>query len=207
MKTLKQIESTPQKGLQKRAQKTRQKIIDSSFQLFSTKGYQNVTVDDIAKNAGVSTGAAYRYFGNKKEILLVLLEDVFNNKQFIAEIKDIPSSLTTYQECVTWILDCFVEIHEKYVGFHEELEALRHLDQDVQKLYMQCEDKEIDFLLAAIEKRTGKKLTQGKDRVRVMLKCIEDYCNMIIVEDIIVGDKEFIKQKCIQAATSVLEVK
>ena len=194
MKTLKQIESTPQKGLQKRAQKTRQKIIDSSFQLFSTKGYQNVTVDDIAKNAGVSTGAAYRYFGN-------------NNKQFIAEIKDIPSSLTTYQECVTWILDCFVEIHEKYVGFHEELEALRHLDQDVQKLYMQCEDKEIDFLLAAIEKRTGKQLTQGKDRVRVMLKCIEDYCNMIIVEDIIVGDKEFIKQKCIQAATSVLEVK
>ena len=60
--------------VQERALVTRQKILDSAVGMYASKGYQKTTVDDIAKNAGLSVGVAYRYFKNKKELLLATLE-------------------------------------------------------------------------------------------------------------------------------------
>src|SRR5665647_265325 len=37
-------------------------ILDAAYDVFSAKGYQNATVDDIAQHAGVSKGTCYQYF-------------------------------------------------------------------------------------------------------------------------------------------------
>lgn len=37
-------------------------------------GYHNTTTDDIAKAAGISTGIIYRYFSDKKEILIAAID-------------------------------------------------------------------------------------------------------------------------------------
>jgi AcrR family transcriptional regulator len=47
----------------------KEKIIQSAFQVFTKKGYQTTTMDDIAKQVGVSKAALYQYFKNKKELL------------------------------------------------------------------------------------------------------------------------------------------
>lgn len=47
----------------------KEKIIQSAFQVFTKKGYQTATMDDIAKEVGVSKAALYQYFKNKKELL------------------------------------------------------------------------------------------------------------------------------------------
>lgn len=47
----------------------KEKIIQSAFQVFTKKGYQTTTMDDIAKEVGVSKAALYQYFKNKKELL------------------------------------------------------------------------------------------------------------------------------------------
>jgi AcrR family transcriptional regulator len=47
----------------------KEKIIQSAFQVFTKKGYQTATMDDIAKQVGVSKAALYQYFKNKKELL------------------------------------------------------------------------------------------------------------------------------------------
>ncbi len=49
-------------------------ILDASFNVFSTKGYHNATVDDIAQHAGVSKGTCYQYFSGKEEIFLATLD-------------------------------------------------------------------------------------------------------------------------------------
>lgn len=43
-------------------------ILDAAYDVFSTKGYQSSTVDDIAQQAGVSKGTCYQYFSGKEEI-------------------------------------------------------------------------------------------------------------------------------------------
>lgn len=49
-------------------------ILDAAYSVFSTKGYHNSTVDDIAQHAGVSKGTCYQYFSGKEEIFVATLD-------------------------------------------------------------------------------------------------------------------------------------
>ncbi len=48
-------------------------LLEKSYDLFSRKGYSNVTMREIAKENGVSTGTLYHYFPNKAAILEQLI--------------------------------------------------------------------------------------------------------------------------------------
>lgn len=54
-----------------KAIKTRQEIHKSATKLFSERGFENVTVDEIAAGAGVSVGAFYHHFKSKEEIFTI----------------------------------------------------------------------------------------------------------------------------------------
>lgn len=51
----------------------RSQILRAAVKLFSEKGYYVVTVQQIARKAGVSTGLIYQYFGDKDDILFLAL--------------------------------------------------------------------------------------------------------------------------------------
>ena len=53
------------------------KILDAALKLFGTQGYQNTSISEIMKLAGVSKGLMYHYFSNKEELIKQLLLDVF----------------------------------------------------------------------------------------------------------------------------------
>jgi AcrR family transcriptional regulator len=44
----------------------RQRILASALRLFSSKGYEETAMRDIAAEAGYSLGLIYRYFSGKK---------------------------------------------------------------------------------------------------------------------------------------------
>lgn len=60
---------------QERAQQKRKSLLKSGHALFIMKGYENTTAKEIAANAGVATGTFYRYFSDKRQLLMSLLED------------------------------------------------------------------------------------------------------------------------------------
>lgn len=47
---------------------TKERILKSAFELFTTHSYSGVTIDDIAKNAKVSKGGVFHYFSSKHEL-------------------------------------------------------------------------------------------------------------------------------------------
>lgn len=49
-------------------QRTREKILEAARQLFNERGYEGATVRDIAKAAGMSTGAVFASFADKAEL-------------------------------------------------------------------------------------------------------------------------------------------
>ena len=55
--------------------KTKRKIFNAAIELFSEKGYDNATVDDITAIAGVAKGSLYYHFSKKEEIFDMLLEE------------------------------------------------------------------------------------------------------------------------------------
>jgi AcrR family transcriptional regulator len=56
------------------AERNRQRLLAAAKDLFRTRGL-DVTLDDIARHAGVGTGTAYRRFANKDELIDALMAD------------------------------------------------------------------------------------------------------------------------------------
>ncbi len=59
---------------EEKKQKTKQAILDAAIALFSTNGFENTSIEELAKSAGVGKGTVYGYFQTKKEILYAFCE-------------------------------------------------------------------------------------------------------------------------------------
>lgn len=55
--------------------RTRQKVLDAARDLFSERGYDPATIRDIAKGAGMSTGAVFANFQDKAELFEAVLAE------------------------------------------------------------------------------------------------------------------------------------
>nr|WP_239001050.1 TetR family transcriptional regulator [Jiangella asiatica] len=53
----------------RKQQRTREAIIDAAHALFAERGFDNVTVTDIAERAEVGRSTFFRYFGDKQEVV------------------------------------------------------------------------------------------------------------------------------------------
>lgn len=58
------------------AEARRTQILMGAAQVFAEKGYHKATTREIATAAGVSEGTIYNYFGNKRELLLAMVDQV-----------------------------------------------------------------------------------------------------------------------------------
>ncbi|MGB5929410.1 MAG: TetR/AcrR family transcriptional regulator, partial [Cyclobacteriaceae bacterium] len=63
------------------------KIIHTAESLFLQYGIRSVTMDDIAKELGISKKTIYQYFSDKEEIVCNVTEDHLSKEK--AEIKSI----------------------------------------------------------------------------------------------------------------------
>jgi AcrR family transcriptional regulator len=66
----------------------RGQILRAAVKLFSERGYYTTTISQIAREAGVSTGLIYQYFGDKDDILFLSLKLVLETYE-----KEIPPRL------------------------------------------------------------------------------------------------------------------
>lgn len=60
--------------MQQRSEETKTKILEAALRLFSTRGYNAASVDDICREAGISKGAFYHHFKSKQALFLALLD-------------------------------------------------------------------------------------------------------------------------------------
>lgn len=55
---------------QRQSEENKRKIVDCAMHLFAKHGYDNVSIDDIAKLANSSKGSFYNYFRSKDELFV-----------------------------------------------------------------------------------------------------------------------------------------
>ena len=56
------------------AEITKQNLLKAGLEVFSHKGYTATRVEDIAKQANVTTGAIYHHFGGKSDLYIALVK-------------------------------------------------------------------------------------------------------------------------------------
>jgi AcrR family transcriptional regulator len=69
-------EPEPARRESARSEQTRALIVETALRLFREHGYEATTMRAIAKEAGVSTGNAYYYFGSKEELIQAYYDEL-----------------------------------------------------------------------------------------------------------------------------------
>jgi len=65
--------TTPAVVAEERSEQRRAQILDAAYRVFSTKGYRDTTIADVAAELGMGHGTFYRYFTNKYDIFQQVL--------------------------------------------------------------------------------------------------------------------------------------
>ena len=61
--------------LTKKGTESRRKIIDAAIALIDAKGYDQITMLDICRSAGVATGTFYHYFKSKQDVITAYIHE------------------------------------------------------------------------------------------------------------------------------------
>ncbi len=58
--------------------RTRADLLDAAARVFSAKGFEGASVDDVATEAGYTKGAVYAHFGSKRDLFLAVARSVLD---------------------------------------------------------------------------------------------------------------------------------
>lgn len=95
---------------------TRAKLIKAAREAFATKGYADSSMDDLTAKVGLTRGALYHHFGDKKGLLEAVVAQI--NDEMTARLTEIIANADT-----TW--DGFVDESIAYILMSTEPEIQR----------------------------------------------------------------------------------
>jgi len=85
---------------QQRSRIKRDAILRAAVELFERNGYEATAIGDITKRAGTSVGGFYQYFISKRQLLLVLMNELLQKLEQIDMQPSGPTDLKTAIESV-----------------------------------------------------------------------------------------------------------
>lgn len=123
-------------------------ITNAAMEVFLQKGYQNTTMESIAKKAGLSKGGLYHYFKSKDMILLFVNKKINKN---IEEIMDKALEMPSVKAGILFYVENYLKYwveHPQETSFlflsvikivddHELLEYYKQFSSDYMKYFQE----------------------------------------------------------------------
>ncbi|MGW0798227.1 TetR/AcrR family transcriptional regulator [Streptomyces sp. NPDC002692] len=130
---------------------TRQAIADSALQLFLERGYDHVSIRDIADTADVSTATVFKHFTGKEA--LVFDQEESTDAHLVAAVRERAAGLSVIDALRRHVLDTWLPI-----AAHPQREEFNRLVDSTQALRAYAERmwaRHTDTLSAAIADEYG----------------------------------------------------
>jgi AcrR family transcriptional regulator len=128
-----------------RRQLVREALLETAKELFAERGYDNVTVAEIAAGAGVSVPTLFNYFPSKEDLLLAELDAV--HLRFVTALRERDHDRSPLDAMTAWML---AEL-EKPPGdglerFHRTVGTGVSVASLLRRLYEEWEDAIVEVL-------------------------------------------------------------
>jgi AcrR family transcriptional regulator len=140
---------------QERAGRTHGAILDAAAKVFPKLGYEKTQTPDIAKAAGISTGAVYRYFEDKRQIFLEMLERELAKGRAEVEVRlnaiMAQGTISSPIAVTEHVLDTIFESTKKDAALTRVFVALSLTDPDVAEIKASADEFDRQFLANMIE--------------------------------------------------------
>jgi len=126
------------------------KIINAARVIFAKKGFHDATMDDVAKEVGVSKGALYSYYRSKEDLIK---EISLQGHQTLRTILSETSKCKSLQDALEQV---YTMITEKYKGnLHTDFEivAIASSDKKIREIVFEDYQKDIEAVVAFIDEK------------------------------------------------------
>jgi AcrR family transcriptional regulator len=113
---------------------TKERILNTAFELFTSSSYNKISIDDIIKKAGVSKGGLFHHFNSKydlaREALFYAVKNLWDEP--MADLESIKSPYKKLKKLINYSVDIaiknpkmikfFIDIHEETLKKGEDAE-------------------------------------------------------------------------------------
>jgi AcrR family transcriptional regulator len=149
-----ELESEPRNLHQEATRLTKKKILLASIECFSEKGFQKTSLREIAKKAGVTVGAVYHHFQDKKDLLMK------SNRAFqILSLESLRTAMDKYEDFFEALSAAF-HTHLKMLmedsnfrGIAREYLSMAMVDPDINKMNRQVDLEFREILESELARR------------------------------------------------------
>jgi AcrR family transcriptional regulator len=118
-------EDLPQAPRQQRSRAKRAQLLAAALALFGEKGYEATSVDEIAARAGVAVGGFYQHFRTKRQLLLVLMDELLEG---LSRLELRPTGATSIRAGLRALLKNAFATDLAYVGAYRAWQEAVLLD-------------------------------------------------------------------------------
>ncbi|MCK5311057.1 MAG: TetR/AcrR family transcriptional regulator [Desulfobacteraceae bacterium] len=129
-------------------------ILEAAKVVFSSKGYNAATMEEIADVAELSPGTLYIYFKNKEELHTFLSIDIL--KHIAEEVENVAQNTASSEEKLDNVRDVFIEVYENdpmilISLFHLQAgETLKNLSDEVLMMLKQTSSKALSAITSIV---------------------------------------------------------
>jgi AcrR family transcriptional regulator len=126
----------------------RTRIIQAATKIFSQKGYQETSMDDIAREIGVTKATLYSYFDSKKDIFNVIATSA---NQKLRETLHTSLSNHDYVGAVEGIVTWKMDLLKEFIHTSMDIVKLSPRGEDVTKILRDEREKDLAALQEFIQ--------------------------------------------------------
>ena len=131
-------------------EEAKSKIVEAARMIFAKKGYHDSTMDDIAKEVGVSKGAIYSYFKSKEDILK---ETYLQTHQTLRTIINKACEKTDLAQALEEVYSMVTERYKGNLHRHFEQVALASRDPVIKKIIMDDYQRDVETVQTFVEEK------------------------------------------------------
>ena len=187
---------------QKRSIEKRELILEAAYSLICSRGFNDTSTPEVAKEAGVSVGTVYAYFEDKHDLLMAVVDRYMAT--FDAERDEAMATLRTskdsLRDTLRHLIDRLVIVHEESKAFNLEQKALYYTDPAITAL-MDTQNRKIRSAIADFLRENQRKYNLDDPVASAFLY---DSIIQTTVEKIVFGPGDIDRESLVSAALDIL---
>ncbi|MGO9387243.1 MAG: TetR/AcrR family transcriptional regulator [Methanobacterium sp.] len=175
------------------------KIIQAAVKVFSQKGYQGSSIDEIAAKAGMSKSTLYTYFKGKLDILKLISNKQNISEKFQKSFKDLD-----YPEALEEFFNMMVSIQEG-LNVPFELLTLSLHDENLKKIYRDGYNEKLDAFEIFLQNQQEKGIIRYDVDANILAQLLMALSMDISMQLVIGFDEVKIHEKWTKSLQAILE--
>ena len=123
---------------QERSRRKRDALLQSALALFAERGYEQTSIEHIAHHAEVAVGGFYQHFASKRQILLVLMDQLLQEASTLTwEAKS--AALPDIRDGIARLIRQALQVDWAYAGAYRAWREAAVRDRELRTLHEQIE--------------------------------------------------------------------